>query len=199
MSRRSGAGAGAGAGAGGFYGRRSGQATRQSAASNPTTPNIPGNAPLPPRRFEYRPGMFLEDRPPLVSPAESGSDLDYGEEFSFRDPSPNSFGPTLSPAYEQQPNNAPLFQTPVANRVPTSNRQIILLLQQQQAALKEVLDCQKKSNERQSNIEHELHDLQAKVDGISSQCSMDSEVDKKRKRVVTRSLSVSSVIICMKQ
>lgn len=69
---------------------------------------------------------------------------------------------------------------------------MVLLLQQQQSALKDVLDSQKKSDDRQSSIEQQLHDLQSKVDTLSSQCSSaESETDKKRKRVVTSSLSVS--------
>lgn len=66
------------------------------------------------------------------------------------------------------------------------------LLQQQQSALKDVLDSQKKSDDHQSSIKQQLHDLQSKVDTLSSQCSSaESETDKKRKHVVTSSLSVS--------
>lgn len=197
-------------GSGGFYGagRRQNQVVR--ATSNPTTPNSE------PYRV-YRPGMVLHDIDQLHSPPvlfedermESGHEMESGngmdstesdqnEEFSFGNlpPSQTSHNSdqSHSPAYNQQPINSTVsFQTPLTSRVPTTgNRQIILMLQQQQSALKEVLDCQKKSNDRQSDMEKEMQDLKVIVDGISSQCSStDSEVDKKRKRIVTRSLSVS--------
>lgn len=80
---------------------------------------------------------------------------------------------------------ATIFHTPVTRRVqPASsgNCQVVLLLQQQQAAIKQVLDGQKAFESWQSHIEKELSDLQEKVD---TSCSgVDLKTDGKRKRVV---------------
>ena len=69
------------------------------------------------------------------------------------------------------------------------------MLQQQQSVLQKVLDSQKNLEERQNNMEAQLFDIQA---NISSQCSSsDSGNDRKRKRTVTRALSVSVDFNCL--
>ena len=147
--------------------------------------------------------MLLQEQPPSFLSEESNSDF---EDFQFdgninRNPLSISTGSTFhTPAVNGNPNHLSIpagsaFQTPVASRSSTSNRQIVILLQQQQATLKDVLDCQKKSDDRQNNIEQQLCDMQDKVENISSQCSPPDSEPEKRKRVVTRSLSVSQVII----
>ena len=165
----------------GFYGNRS----KQRAAPAPTTPPL--------RRGQhggnrnglftiYRPGMLLDEQPAPVSSInehyDSESDLD--DSFSMENSSEFSRPTTNLP--ELSSSQSPLQLA----RGHSGNQQVILLLQQQQAAITQVLDGQKA-------IEQKMSDLNAKVESIkSSPCSSnDSGFDGKRKRVVTRSLSVS--------
>ena len=72
------------------------------------------------------------------------------------------------------------------------NSDITLVLQQQQAILQQLLDGQKEVEKRQSQLEERLTCLQSKVEqppSISTPSSSSS--DGRRKRVVTRTLSVS--------
>ena len=171
----------------GFYGNRS----KQRAAPAPTTPPL--------RRGQhggnrnglftiYRPGMLLDEQPAPVSSInehyDSESDLD--DSFSMENSSSEFSRPTTN-LPELSSSQSPLQLA----RGHSGNQQVILLLQQQ--AITQVLDGQKAMEGWKTNIEQKMSDLNAKVESIkSSPCSSnDSGFDGKRKRVVTRSLSVS--------
>lgn len=155
--------------------------------------------------------MILQDQPafaPLAEP-DSGSDQELenedalNQDFQFGSSS-SSFSiaadcsdQTNTPQQHDTPNSnrlgATTLCTPVTSRASSGNHQIVMLLQQQQATMRRVLDGQKALEEWQDHIEEKLSDLQAKVDSKSPQCcGMDSGADGKRKRVVTKSLSVSA-------
>lgn len=74
--------------------------------------------------------------------------------------------------------------------------EIIPMLQEQHYLLKQLLDGNKAMSERQNDFEEKLKDLQAKVEKAPI-VSPSSSCDGKRKRLVTRVLSVSvGVIYC---
>lgn len=85
------------------------------------------------------------------------------------------------------------FQCPQSPLVSSSSTsQIVTMLQQQQSVLQKVLDGQKNLEERQNTIEAQQLDMQANIERSSSLCSSgESGSDGKRKRTVTRALSVS--------
>ena len=79
------------------------------------------------------------------------------------------------------------FSTP-----PSGHQNIILMLQKQQAMLQEVLSGQKALEDRQNNtIESHLAELQSKVEKSAVSTPTSSSSEGKRKRIVTRTLSVS--------
>ena len=97
--------------------------------------------------------------------------------------------------------SAALRPTPISSRYrataqteTSDNSSILTVLQQQQAVLQRVLDGQKSLEERQNKMEQSLAELQKNMEQ-SAQCSTaDSGTDRKRKRVVTRTLSVSHIM-----
>ena len=91
------------------------------------------------------------------------------------------------------PENSPDFPSFSRQRLPHAHdySQIVTLLQQQQETLQQVLKGQKK---RQDQFESDFIRLQSSFEALrdSTHSSMtDSGSDRKRKRVVTRDLSVS--------
>ena len=97
--------------------------------------------------------------------------------------------------------SAALRPTPISSRYrataqteTSDNSSILTMLQQQQAVLQRVLDGQKSLEERQNKMEQSLAELQKNMEQ-SGQCyTADSGTDRKRKRVVTRTLSVSHIM-----
>lgn len=71
------------------------------------------------------------------------------------------------------------------------HQNIIFMLQKQQAMLQGVLDSQKALKEWQDTVESHLAELQSKVEESPTSTRSSSSGDGKRKRVVTRTLSVS--------
>ena len=70
---------------------------------------------------------------------------------------------------------------------------MIPMLQQQQLILQRVLESQKTLEERQNSIEEKLANLQSQVNVLPPTVSPTASTsDGKRKRLVTRALSVSS-------
>ena len=65
------------------------------------------------------------------------------------------------------------------------------MLQKQQAMLQEVLNGQKIFEERQNTVESHLAELQSKVEESAVCTPSSSSSEGKRKRIVTRALSVS--------
>ena len=78
------------------------------------------------------------------------------------------------------------FSTP-----PSGHQSIILMLQKQQAMLQEVLSGQKALEDRQNTVESHLAELQSKVEKSAVSTPTSSSSEGKRKRIVTRTLSVS--------
>ena len=132
----------------------------------------------------YGPGMRLED-------VELDDDLSDGgtsvSEFNFTDSnrahSTNLLG---SNRYDRT------TETP---RRSGEEMNIISMLQQQQLLIQQVLGNQKAMDERQNNFDEKLTALKKEVENPAvSPISPTSSSDGKRKRLVTRSLSVSSVM-----
>lgn len=73
-----------------------------------------------------------------------------------------------------------------------SSDEVVVMLQQQQAILQQVLKGQEDLKSRQDEIEEKLSCLDAKVKStVNSVSPSSSSSDGKRKRIVTRTLSVS--------
>ena len=155
------------------------------------------------RSFEaYEPGVALGEtgiyHPTPPADGESFSDSEEEEsissgfnDFSFDTSLPlerdrshlaDQYSRTSTPTTTVTPN---LQRTPL-----NTNSQVISMLQQQQSVLQQVLDSQKKLQDRQNTIEEQLHELQKKVSDTATPCTSSND-EKKRKRVVTRTLSVS--------
>ena len=77
-----------------------------------------------------------------------------------------------------------------ASQSTASTSNIVVMLQQQQAILQEVLDGQKALEARQTNVEDKIIHLQSQVEKSTSSSTSPSSSDGKRKRIVTRALSV---------
>ena len=77
-----------------------------------------------------------------------------------------------------------------ASQSAASTSNIVVMLQQQQAILQEVLDGQKALEARQTNVEDKIIHLQSQVEKSTSSSTSPSSSDGKRKRIVTRALSV---------
>ena len=161
-----------------------------------------GSSPL-----RYQPGMSLEE---ISAQAAMGSTSE-SEELSDDgyDPlsGPLGLGGALNNSlgdrdrFEQQTFSSPHSSvslghtsTPISSvrsghEGAAGHQSIILMLQKQQAMLQEVLEGQKALEERQDTVESHLAELQSKME--ESATSTPSSSDGKRKRVVTRALSVS--------
>ena len=137
----------------------------------------------------YSPGMGLQGV--TVTPSRhTSSDQDF-EDFNFNsDDSENGL-------YGDTPTNNVLPIPPqitIQNSLISPEIDVITMLQQQQAVLQEVLDGQKELQQRQNQMEEKLICLQSKVDNPPNIDAQSSSSDGKRKRVVTRTLSVSETI-----
>lgn len=123
--------------------------------------------------YYYKPGMDLLDCP-LMSFEESDSESDHGNMLD------------LTGSYGQSTNKPdPIFE-------------VKILLQQQQAMMRTLLTKQEAYEDRQLSIETQVTELQEKVLNVmqapptpSSSTDGSPGGGKKRKRVVTRELSVS--------
>ena len=128
----------------------------------------------------YKPGMELEEIP-YNSREESSSNDDLNpndDSFNFENISPSSFTETSTN------HSMPSFLGS------HGNSDIITMLQQQQAMLQQVVNGQKAFELRQNQLEEKVQTLQSQIDKPSSSTTSSSSSDGKRKRVVTRTLSV---------
>ncbi len=188
--------------ASGFYGTRSsksgpGRLPEKGLTNNSGTPAR--SQTCVPRRNSnfYGPGVLLNDL--TGTEADYDSEGEVGEcDFDFGN-SPT----TMAPCDRELSPEIPLH-TPVSNfefrgadhhshrsSISTDNQnEVIPMLQQQQLILQRVLEGQKTLEERQNKIEDKLADLQSQMDKPSA-VSPSSSSDGKRKRLVTRALSVS--------
>ena len=160
----------------------------------------------------YSPGMYLRDHPeaPLLVHT-SDDDLDaggtddlYSGELTLSPVDSSSHPATSSPVITPRPDARQTpFVTPHAHHTPPGlplrvvNRpELSALLQQQQATLEAILSNQKSMQEKQSEMESKLFDLEKKISSPPSAASASSDNSSgKRKQVVTRDLSVSTSCI----
>ena len=84
----------------------------------------------------------------------------------------------------------PLYNPPPKSKCLDLPLEIVSMLQQQQAVLQKVLKGQEAMSLRQDAIEGKISSLEVKVEKYNT-TSPSSSSDGKRKRVVTRTLSVS--------
>ena len=75
----------------------------------------------------------------------------------------------------------------------STKKNLMSMLQQQQALLQQVIDGQKRLEERQDSFEDQLTTLVSKVEQPAPTTPSSSCSEGKRKRVVTRTLSVSDI------
>ena len=73
----------------------------------------------------------------------------------------------------------------------STEKNLMCMLQQQQALLQRVIDGQKRLEERQDSFEDQLTSLASKVEQPAPTTPFSSSSEGKRKRAVTRTLSVS--------
>ena len=130
----------------------------------------------------YEPGMLLKDHPPVrfsdSEPSSSESELDYGggmdplDEYTAYSPAQNT-----------------------GSQLPQDNADLRVLLQEQQTLLRTILTKQEAMEAKQTSFEQKLSELEEKMvaQGTTTPSSSDSSPHgkKKRKRLVTRELSVS--------
>ena len=105
---------------------------------------------------------------------------------------------------EVTPTGRPLANRSQSSRIRVNDSSIITMLQEQQALLQEVLSTQKTMTEKQLEMDKELCMLKQKIENeestvTSSGCSS-SGASGKRKRTVSRTLSVSMLLLllCLK-
>ena len=150
------------------------------------TPSLANGTVQPRRSFgTYAPGMLLEEQELNLS---GGSDLEDADLIS----------PSESPERTMPPQSFPAPARIVAQSHDYS--QVISLLQQQQTVLQQVLSGQQSLDKRQDHVESEILRLQSNFNTLHDSTlssSGDSGSDRKRKRVVTRDLSVSSTCTCI--
>ena len=169
------------------YGRPGSKSTSRSTSAQRMTPNTIVER----SDFEaYGPGMFLDQRTLTPTHPDSESDPEM-EGFTFTTSLQSNSNLELSSDIASNFSSTPIRSTltPAVHTSP-DNSSILSLLQQQQAVLQRVLDGQQSMEERQNNMEQKLNDLQKNVEQSQSSTT-DSGSDHKRKRVVTRTLSVS--------
>lgn len=153
----------------------------------------------------YSPGMVLNDI------ANSGSVSEDDLDFSFNhddeiDYCPNTSNTTMStstprPSIQNHHNSTPIF--PRAGDTSSSTNQsfddscvgtLVGMLQQQQVVLQKLMDGQKALEEQQTTLKESVTVLQDKVNEFSnsrdSSNSSNSGGEGKRKRIVTRAISV---------
>ena len=161
-------------------------ARRRDVRGAPFRGRAPGPVERAQRRFgTYDPGMLLDEQQIHLSGDES--DLENSDASGSPDLTPSGSSGSFSAV--SQPLLPPHPQ-------PSDYSHVISLLQQQQVALQQVLTGQKSLEKRQDHFEEEIHRLRSNLDEIrDSTCSSaHSGCDRTRKRVVTRELSVSSII-----
>lgn len=132
----------------------------------------------------YEPGMLLNDRPPVrLSDSESSSELDgQGDGRVYRN---NSF---VSARSQSVAGSTTLQQQS------HEDRSVRALLQEQQMLLRDILSKQGVTEAKQSSFEHKLMKLEevATRSTTTPTSSDSSPSNKKRKRLVSRELSVSA-------
>ena len=191
--------------ASGFYGshksaqKRSPQLQGTNKRSTGTSVTPARNQTSLPRRNAnfYGPGVLLEDLNETEY-NDSASEVDE-HDFDFGD---SQGGQQMEP-YDRELSHSP--ELPLNNHLSNyacsgadshssrSQNEVIPMLQQQQMILEKVLVSQKAIEDRQNDIEDKLADLQDQLDKqpVPSPSSSSSSSDGKRKRLVTRALSVS--------
>ena len=138
----------------------------------------------------YSPGMILDDIP---SPSAVVCDVD----FSFEDD--DDAHDETSIDYETHKTTPPSVVSAFTRVTPSDTTlaenshvgTLVEMLQQQQAVLQKLMDGQKALEEQQTTLKQSFTALQDKVNDFSSKDSPSSSGSEgKRKRIVTRSLSV---------
>ena len=158
--------------------------------------------------MQYQPGMSLSDIAGQVTMGSGSSSEDddfLDDDFNFGDSETDHYEQSSSAFSTPHSSTSLLINKPrssaslqgTGNEPITgpSNESIILMLQRQQAMLQQVLDGQKIIEQRQDTVECQLSELQSKVEKPVSPSPSSSSSEGKRKRVVTRTLSVSWVHI----
>lgn len=141
------------------------------------------------QRFQlhYKPGMDLTtiSNPFPTVDADNSSD----SEKSFEDEELSGDYSLVFDRDERDFTNLPEDPQSFSNSLP--EKSLISMIQQQQAMLEQVLEGQKRLVERQDGFEHQLTELASKVKQPLPSTPSSSSSEGKRKRLVTRTLSVS--------
>lgn len=149
----------------------------------------------------YGPGVRLEDVERVDTVQDhSASEVDCTSDFEFGISRPRSRREKyIEQALSESQDRDLSPEIPVCDSARVygyaatgSQNEVIPMLQQQQLILQRVLESQKTLEERQNNIEEKLANLQAQVNvPVPTVSPTASSSDGKRKRLVTRTLSVS--------
>ena len=172
-----------------FYRRQkgSGSFTSMHARNSNDAHQPPPGAAATPTRNSYRPGMYLEDIAGSIDRSDCSSeedvgnsshDFDFGLDTSFDDPHHDPVPATPSSTPQSMVNQA------------EGNNYVVAMLQQQQFMLKNVLDGQKLLEKKQDTMETKLQELESKVNKPNVVTPTTPGSNKKRKKVVTRTLLV---------
>ena len=136
----------------------------------------------------YEAGMLLDDRPPVrLSDGESSSELDgQGDGRVYCN---NPFANITSARSQSVAGSIPMQQQS------HEDKSVRALLQEQQMLLRDILSKQDVIEAKQTSFEHKLTKLEEEVatrNTTTPTSSDSSPCNKKRKRVVSRELSVST-------
>ena len=167
-----------------FYGSQS------NTPSRPTPSSISRQA-----HSFYGPGVHLEDvqRVDTVQDHSASDTSDF--EFGISRPRSENIEQSHSASRDREVSpEIPICEPArVYGYAAGSQNEVIPMLQQQQLILQRVLESQKTLEERQNSIEEKLANLQSQVNVLPPTVSPTASTsDGKRKRLVTRALSVSS-------
>lgn len=141
----------------------------------------------------YGPGMNLESLPEYVN-RDSSSDeslSDHQHAFVMNDEPATSFKTPYSnrPRSQSTPSNVRPYPA-MANTPVMSD--VMSMLQKQQVLIQQVLDGQKSIEKRHDEFEDRIVSLEKKYENSTVAASPPDSGNGKRKRIVTRTLSVSN-------
>ena len=141
----------------------------------------------------YEPGMRLTTiRPnPVIRGSDSDNssmgDGDLGVDYAFNSQQERVQISNFESPHFQQRTTSP-FSTPSSS---VSQKSWILMFQKQQTILQQLLEGQTRLEQRQDSFEDQLAHMTSKVEHSMPTTPSSSSNEGKRKRMVTRSLSVS--------
>lgn len=174
-----------------FYQRRKDSTCARNSSGAHQPPAAPAATPT---RHSYSPGMYLGDIAGSIERSDCSSDEDAGIHSCDFD-----FG-FDTPSHSPETDHNPSVPTTSSSTPPSSteNSYMVGMLQQQQFMLKNVLDSQKRFEEKQKAFETKLQEIESKVNKPNTLTPPTPGSNKKRKKVVTRTLSVrKNSLLCM--